>query len=151
MDVLLNVETNRKRTLAMKPTHLLLSAVALSMAVSTTVPVRSVEAQSTVPPASAPADNTAQNARDKGGGTLTPMSQSEAKGDLKLAAAIRRAIVKDKRLSTTAQNIKVITDNGKVTLRGPVNTSNEKTLIAAKASAIAGERNVDNQLDVANQ
>jgi hyperosmotically inducible protein len=135
----------------MKSTHLLLSAVALSMAVSTAIPVRSVGAQSTVPPPSAAADNTAQNARDKGGGTLTPTSQSEAKSDLQLAAAIRRAIVKDKRLSTTAKNIKVITDNGKVTLRGPVNSGDEKTLIAAKASAIAGESNVDNQLDVANQ
>ncbi len=133
----------------MKRTHLLLSAVALSMAVSV-APARSEEPQRTVPPASAPADNTAQNVRDKGGDTLTPMSQSESQPDLKLAAAIRHAIVEDNQLSTTAKNIKVITDNGKVTLRGPVSTSHEKTLIAAKAGAIAGEGNVDNQLDVAN-
>ena len=136
----------------MKPTHLLLSALALSMTVCA-VPAWSEEPQTTAPPASAsaPADNTAQNVRDKGGDTITPMSQSESKPDLNLAAAIRRAIVKDKRLSTSAKNVKVITDNGRVTLRGPVNTGEEKTLIAAKARAIAGPGNVDDQLDVANR
>jgi hyperosmotically inducible protein len=136
----------------MKRTHMLLSALALSMTVSA-VPARSEEPQTTAPPASAaaPADNTAQNVRDKGGDTITPMSQSESKPDLNLAANIRRAIVKDDRLSTTAKNIKVITDNGKVTLRGPVKTSDEKTLIAGKARAIAGQGNVNDQLDVANQ
>jgi osmotically-inducible protein OsmY len=134
----------------MKPTHLLLSALALSMTVAA-VPARSQEPPAAPPPASASADNTAQNVRDKGGDTMTPMSQSEAKPDLKLAASIRRAIVKDKRLSTSAHNVKVITDNGKVTLRGPVKTADEKTLIAQKAAAIAGPGNVENQLDVANQ
>jgi hyperosmotically inducible periplasmic protein len=100
---------------------------------------------------SAPADNTAQNVRDKGGDTLTPTSQSESKTDLRITADIRRAIVKDKRLSTSAKNVKIITDNGRVTLRGPVNTPGESTLIAAKARAIAGASNVNNQLDVANQ
>jgi hyperosmotically inducible periplasmic protein len=95
--------------------------------------------------------NTGQNVRDKAGDTITPMQQSESKTDIKLAADIRRAIVKDKRLSTSAKNVKIITDDGKVTLRGPVNTSREKTLIAAQARAIAGPGNVNDQLDVANQ
>ena len=54
------------------------------------------------------------------------------------------------KLQATAKNIKVITDNGRVTLRGPVRSDQEKTLIAAKAQKIAGEGNVDDQLDVAN-
>jgi osmotically-inducible protein OsmY len=134
----------------MKRTYLLLSALTFSMAVSA-APAWTEGPPSTEPPAAAPADNTAQNARDKSGETMTPMSQSESKADLNLAAKIRQAIVKDHRLSTTAKNIKVITDNGKVTLRGPVNSSSEKTLIASKASALAGASNVDNQLDVVNQ
>ena len=60
---------------------------------------------------------------------MTPTSQSESKQDLELAAAIRQAIVKDQRLSTTAKNIKVITDKGKVTLRGPVRSDGEKSLM----------------------
>ena len=132
----------------MKQTYLLLSAAVLSVAFA--FPAWSEEPSGTVPPASAAADNTARNARDKSGDTVTPTSQSESKQDLELAAAIRRAIVKDQRLSTTAKNIKVITDNGKVTLRGPVRSDGEKSLIAEKAQAIAGAGNVDNQLDVAN-
>jgi len=54
----------------------------------------------------------------------------------------------DKSLSTDAKNIKVITVNGVVTLRGPVNTPKEKSTIEAKAQNIAGANNVDNQLEV---
>ena|SRR5215469_13452246 len=135
----------------MKRFHLLFSAAALGLVFSA-VSARSEEPSKAEPPAAtAPADNTSQNVRDKGGDTLTPTSQSESKTDIKMTADIRRAIVKDKRLSTNAKNIKIISDNGRVTLRGPVNTPREKTLIAAKARAIAGAGNVDNQLDVGNQ
>ena len=101
------------------------------------------------PPASVPADNTALNARDKNGDTLTPMSQSESKPDLELAARVRRAIVKDRKLSTTAKNIKVITQNGTVTLRGPVRSEMEKADIVQRAKRIAGEDKVNDQLDIA--
>jgi osmotically-inducible protein OsmY len=143
-------ETKRTEGYSMKGTCLLFSAAALS-AVFLTGPAHSQNTMRAAAPANASADNTAQNVRDKGGNTMTSTSQSESKSDLKMAADIRRAIVKDKRLSTNAKNIKVITDNGRVTLRGPVNSSQEKTLIAAKASAIAAAGNVDNQLDIANQ
>jgi osmotically-inducible protein OsmY len=52
-------------------------------------------------------------------------------------------------MSTYAHNVKIITQDGKVTLKGPVRSEDEKTNIAKKATAIAGERNVDNQLEVA--
>ena len=67
-----------------------------------------------------PADNTGVNARDKAGATTLPTDQSGAKSDLELAAAIRKSIVDDKSLSVMAQNVKIVTQGGTVTLRGPV-------------------------------
>ena len=97
--------------------------------------------------ANADADNTKQNVRDRDGGTLTPLDQSNNKHDLELTKKIRKALVDDESLSTTAKNIKIITKDGHVTLRGPVETSQEHSKIVQKATAIAGHR-VDDQLDV---
>ena len=72
------------------------------------------------------ADNTALNQRDRSGETATSGDQANSSGDLKITQAIRQALVKDGELSTTAKNIKVITANGQVTLRGPVNNAQEK-------------------------
>ena len=63
-------------------------------------------------------------------------------------AAIRRAVVKDDSLSATAKNVKIITANGTVTLRGPVKTEAEKTKIAELAQSAAGNAKIDNQLEV---
>src|SRR6185437_2392241 len=71
-------------------------------------------------------DNTATNVRDRSGETKTSGDQSNSSADLKITQAIRRALMKDGELSTSAKNIKVITENGKVTLRGPVKTEQEK-------------------------
>jgi osmotically-inducible protein OsmY len=57
--------------------------------------------------------------------------------------------MKDKSLSTYAHNIKVITRDGKVTLKGPVRSEDEKNEIAAKAASIAGADNVTNEMTVA--
>src|SRR2546430_11777596 len=65
-------------------------------------------------------DNTAKNERDRSSGTKTSGDQSNSSPDLKITQAIRRALIKDRELSTTAKNIKVVTANGQVTLRGPV-------------------------------
>ena len=65
-------------------------------------------------------ENTEINVRDKGNTTLTPEDQKENEGDIKITAAIRQAVVKNESLSVNAQNIKIITRNGVVTLRGPV-------------------------------
>lgn len=94
------------------------------------------------------ADNTAKNVRDRDNKTLTPADQSGKPEDRKLTQAIRQAVMKDKSLTMTAKNVKIITAEGKVTLRGPVNTEEEKTKIHDLAKAAAGQVPVDNQLEV---
>jgi len=97
------------------------------------------------------ADNTAINQRDRGNQNLTPIDQSNKPSDLKITQEIRRAIVKDDQLSIDAKNVKIITIDGAVTLRGPVKTDQEKADIAAKAAQLAGESNVHNELEVAGR
>jgi len=99
------------------------------------------------PTATAP-DNTARNERDRGGDTKTPGDQAENDADRTITQNVRRAITSDDRLSTYAQNIKIITADGTVTLRGPVRNENEKKEIEAKAKQVAGVKRVDNQLEV---
>lgn len=94
------------------------------------------------------ADNTEKNERDRSGESKTPGDQSNTPEDLKITQAIRQAIVKDESLTMTAKNVKIITAGGQVTLRGPVNTAEEKTKIQEAAKAAAGENKVDNQLEV---
>ncbi len=93
-------------------------------------------------------DNSKVNKRDRSGQAMTSGDQSNSKSDIKLSAAIRRAVVKDKALSMTAKNIKIISVNGMVTLRGPVKTAEEKAEIAKVAAAAAGGAKIDNQLEV---
>jgi hyperosmotically inducible periplasmic protein len=93
-------------------------------------------------------DNTAINERDRSGETKTSGDQSNSSADLKITQAIRQALTKDSELSTTAKNIKIITENGQVTLRGPVKTSQEKAKIAQLARSAAGGARIDDQLDV---
>lgn len=100
------------------------------------------------PPAQTAPDNTGRNVRDRSGATLTPGDQSESQADRTLTQQIRKAVVADKSLSTMAKNIKIITVNGVVTLRGPVKNPHEKQTIEAKAQQIAGVNNIDNQLEV---
>ncbi len=93
-------------------------------------------------------DNTATNERDRPGETKTSGDQSNSSADLKITQAIRQALMKDSELSTTAKNIKVITANGQVTLRGPVRTAQEKAKIDQIAKSAAGGAQIDDQLDV---
>ena len=93
-------------------------------------------------------DNTTTNERDCSGETNTSGDQSNSSADLKITQAIRRALMKDRELSTTAKNIKVITANGHVTLRGPVKTAQEKAKIDQIAKSAAGGAQIDDQLDV---
>jgi hyperosmotically inducible periplasmic protein len=94
------------------------------------------------------ADNSGKNVRDRDDKTLTPMDQGGSAQDRELTAAIRKAIVDDDALSTNAHNVKVITVDGVVTLRGPVKTAAEKAAVAGKAEKAAGVKRVDNQLEV---
>ena len=92
-------------------------------------------------------DDTGRNTRDRSGQTLTPMDQSNDPRDIELTRQIRQALTEDDSLSTAAKNIKIITINGKVTLRGPVENKKERSRIGETAKALAHSR-VDNQLEV---
>lgn len=93
-------------------------------------------------------DNTRVNTRDKKDKTLTPTDQGSSEDDRKITQQIRQAVVKNGSLSFTAKNVKIITNDGKVTLRGPVKTDAERTAIEAAAKNVAGVTQVDNQLEV---
>ena len=96
-----------------------------------------------------PADNTKVNQRDRNQNEPTAEQQKENSSDRQLTAQIRRAIVKDKALSTTAHNVKIIAQNGSVTLKGPVKSEEEKQAIESKATEIAGTGKVNSELQVA--
>jgi osmotically-inducible protein OsmY/sporulation protein YlmC with PRC-barrel domain len=98
--------------------------------------------------ASTEPDNTARNVRDRNDRTLTPLDQGNSKADVDTTAQIRKEIIAAKDMSVNARNVKIITNNGRVTLRGPVNTAEEKRLIGEIAARIARSENVDNQLEV---
>ena len=78
----------------------------------------------------------------------TASDQSENEADRKITQQIRQAVVKDDSLSTSAQNVKIITQDGKVTLRGTVNSDSEKQKIADKAKKVSGVKNVNNLITV---
>jgi len=92
-------------------------------------------------------ENTERNVRDRDGATLTPEDQKETPRDVKITKAVRKAIVKRESLSTDAHNAKIITRDGVVTLRGPVENSAEKTELQSIAEKIRGVKQVDNQLE----
>jgi len=107
--------------------------------------------------AAAPADRTAQtdadnsrvNKRDKNDASLTPMDQGGSEADRKMTQQIRQEVMKDKSLSFTAKNVKIITINGRVTLRGPVKSEAERTAVEAAARRVAGGGgSVDSQLEL---
>jgi hyperosmotically inducible periplasmic protein len=85
-----------------------------------------------------PADNTKVNERDRSKAEPTADQQKENSSDRELARQIRRSLVKDKSLSTYAHNVKVIVQNGTVTLKGPVRSDEEKRTVEAKAAEVAG-------------
>ena len=93
-------------------------------------------------------DNTGRNVRDRGD-TVTSGDQSESKADRTTTQKIRQAVVGDDSLSMMAHNVKIITVDGGVTLRGPVKTDGERTKIGAMAEQVAGAGKVQNQLEVA--
>ncbi len=94
-------------------------------------------------------DNTKTNQRDRNQGSPTADQQKANSSDTDIAKQIRSSIMKDKSLSTYAHNVKIIAQNGKVTLKGPVRSEEEKGNVAAKAAAVAGDNNVTNELTVA--
>src|ERR1700730_3286583 len=93
-------------------------------------------------------DNSATNKGDRKAGAVTADQQKNNRSDLETSRQIRRAIMADKSLSTYAHNIKIVTQQGKVTLRGPVRTEAEKETVQAKATEVAGAANVTSALTV---
>jgi hyperosmotically inducible protein len=124
--------------------------IALTVVLSSALLGLGTVAMAQNPPPVAP-DNSAVNVRDRNPDAMTAGQQSNAKSDVELTSEIRRAVVKDDSLSMLAHNVKIISANGSVILRGPVKTEQEKTTIASKAQAIAGANKVDNQLEVKGQ
>jgi len=94
------------------------------------------------------ADNTARNDRDSNATATTPFDQGENAQDLEISANIRKAIVDDDSLSTNAHNVKIITNGGTVTLRGPVKSVQEKEAVEAKAKQVAGNSRIESFLEV---
>lgn len=103
------------------------------------------------PAANVPADNTGRNVRDRSAAALTPADQSGSPQDIAITRQIRQAVVADPDLSVNAQNIKIITINGVVTLRGPVENATERQSIAATAKNVTGVTRVDNQLELTGE
>jgi len=93
-------------------------------------------------------DNTKANKRDRNKSEVTADQQKENRSDRELSRQIRRALVKDKSLSTYAHNVKVVVQNGQATLKGPVRSEEEKKAIEAKATEVAGEGKVTSKLEV---
>ena len=93
-------------------------------------------------------DNTKQNSSEENKKTETAEKQSNNKDDLALTQKIRQAVMKDGSLSMNAKNVKIIAQDGKITLKAPVDSQQEKDTIGSEAGEIAGKDKVDNQLEV---
>ena len=93
-------------------------------------------------------DNTRMNQGDQKAGAVTADQQGMNPADRETTKQIRRAIEKDKSISTYGHNVKVITQNGMVTLKGPVRSEEEKKAIEAKAAQVAGPDKVTDDLEV---
>lgn len=100
------------------------------------------------PPAT---DNTKTNERDRSAKEPTADQQKENRSDRDITQQIRQSIMKDKSLSTYAHNVKIVTQNGQVTLKGPVRSEDEKKAIEAKATQVAGEDKVTSELNIKSQ
>jgi len=94
-------------------------------------------------------DNSKANKRDRSAAEKTADQAKETTPDRDIMQKIRKAVVADKSLSTYGHNVKIISEHGKVTLKGPVRSDDESKNIEAKAVEIAGAGNVTNQLSVA--
>ncbi len=93
-------------------------------------------------------DNTKANQRDQNPSEPTADQQPNNRSDQDITRQVRQAIIADKTFSTYAHNVKVITENGQVTLKGPVRSDDEKHAVEAKAAAIAGDGKVTSELTV---
>jgi hyperosmotically inducible periplasmic protein len=93
-------------------------------------------------------DNTKVNARDRNNASPTADQQKHDPSDREITRQIRESVIRDKSLSTYAHNVKIISQNGMVTLRGPVRSAEEKRAIEAAATAVVGQEKVTDELEV---
>ena len=93
-------------------------------------------------------DNSKVNQRDQNGSEPTADQQKNNRSDLEITKEIRKSLIGDKSLSTYAHNVKVITQNGKVTLKGPVRSEEEKATVLSKAAQVAGQDNINDDISV---
>jgi hypothetical protein len=98
--------------------------------------------------ASAQPDNTQVNERDRNTANPTAGDQGQNETDLRITQQIRQAVMADDSLSFTAKNVKIVTRNGKVTLRGPASSAQERNAIEAAARQVTGATQIDNQIEV---
>ncbi|HYD49918.1 MAG TPA: BON domain-containing protein [Terriglobales bacterium] len=132
----------------MKPVVLAL-CTALLLAPSSAVAADPPGAPGIVTPeAKHDADNTARNTRDRDDDKKLPVDQSNDPQDLEITRQIRKAVVAKDGLSINAQNVKIITADAVVTLRGPVKSEQERQTIAEIATNVAGVKRVNNQLEI---
>ncbi|WP_129126742.1 BON domain-containing protein [Geomonas oryzae] len=117
-------------------------AVSLSAAVALSAPIRIHAAQQST----SKADNTKKNA-EKG---ATAEQQKENKTDREITREIRRSIIKDKTLSIYAHNVKIITKDGHVTLKGPVKNADEKKTVEKAAEEVVGKGKITNEIEIAH-
>jgi hyperosmotically inducible periplasmic protein len=96
-------------------------------------------------------DNTKVNERDRSQNEPTADQQKDNRSDRDITQQIRRSIIKDKALSTYAHNVKIVTQGGQVTLKGPVRSEDEKKAIEAKAAEVAGDGKVTSELSIKPQ
>jgi osmotically-inducible protein OsmY len=94
------------------------------------------------------ADNTQRNVKDRKDAAVNPMDQGGSESDRKITQQIRKTVVDNEQLSMNAHNVKIVTVDGVVTLRGPVKSASEKAAISAAAHKTAGVKKVDDQLEV---
>ena len=99
--------------------------------------------------AQTPPDNTKVNTRDRAKRAVTADQQKDNAGDRDITRKIRQSLMKDKALSSYAHNVKVIAQNGQVTLKGPVRSDEERRTVEAKATEVAGAGHVTNEMSVA--
>ena len=125
-----------------RPKLTVLASAFFAASLSTT-PLLGYQAQS-----GTQSDNTKLNKRDRNNSEPTADQGKNDKSDIQIEAQIRREVVKDKSISTYGHNVKIVSDHGQVTLKGPVHTEEEKRKIEDYARKIAGDGRVNDEITV---
>ena len=121
------------------------SLIALAIAGLLSINPTHLKAQDSTKPAP---DNTKVNKRDRSASESTSDQAKNNTPDREIMQKIRKSLMEDKSLSTYAHNVKIIAQNGKVTLKGPVRSETEKQTVEEKATAIAGSGNVTDEISI---